>query len=137
MRPTRIRELKMKIIFGILVAVICFGDKADAQIKRKSKFLIEIENTAYGIFITGVKGCGFSYIEFGLNEGQIQEFDRFGMRSNDSNRISSFRISIKKTKDGIILEGIEGTKWKELSYTCPTGCRQLVNQNRLRKRLFL
>ena len=135
MRPTRIRELKMKKSLFILVVVVFLGINVNAQTENESKFQLLIENTENGIKITSSKGCAFKELTFSLSEGQIQEIDQYGMRkANDEIRkvddnFASFRMTIKKEKDVIYFEGIEGTVFSKLSFLCLVGKNQLINQN--------
>jgi hypothetical protein len=42
---------------------------------------------------------------------------------------ANFLFTIKKTKEGLSFEGIEGTAWKKLSFSCPKGvCHQYIDQ---------
>ena len=136
----------MKKFFLILVAVICFGKSANAQAEsalEASNFLLIIENTKNGIKLTSRQGCAFTELSFSLKKGQTQEIDQFGMRdANDEVKISkddnlaSFRFKITKKNDGtaleVALEGIEGTTWKELSFSIPYSS-QLIDENGMRQ----
>lgn len=124
----------MKRFFWILIAVVCFGMNVNAQTKQESNFLLLIENADNEIKITSSKGTAFTQLTFSLKDDQTQEIDQFGMRrQNDKIRkndnLASFRIRIKRTKETIYLEGIEGTNFTELSFSCPIGSKQLIDQN--------
>jgi hypothetical protein len=42
----------------------------------------------------------------------------------------TFLFLINKTKDGLTFEGVKGTAWKSLSFSCPNGrCHQFIDQN--------
>ena len=143
--PDTYRELNMKKFFLILVAVMCFSISINAQtesVLEASKFLLLIENTKDGIKLTSSKGCAFKELSFSLKKGQTQEIDQFGMRdANDEvkvakdDNLASFRFKITKVSDGsgldVVLEGIEGTSWKRLSFTIPRGS-QLIDANGMR-----
>ena len=149
MHPARIRGLKMKKIVLALVAVICFGCAENTETNydlktsenvqsnydfKTSKFVLLVENTENGIKFTSTQGCAFKELSFSLIEGQTQEIDQHGMRkANDEvvedDNLASFRFKIKKTKDGLAFEGIEGTTWRKLSFSCPINTSQLINQN--------
>jgi hypothetical protein len=124
----------MRKCFLILAAIMLLGVNMNAQTESESKFLLLIENTESGIKITSTKGCAFEELAFILQEGQTQEIDQFGMRGEDDvvrndNDLASFRITITKTKEGLDLEGIEGTTSTKLSFSCPVGKSQLIDQN--------
>ena len=124
----------MKKYLLILVAVVCFGINVNAQTERESKFLLLIENTENGIKITSSKGTAFTELTFSLREGQTQEIDQFGMRSAEDeirkdDNLASFRMTIRRTKEALYLEGIEETAFKKLSFSCPICSKQLIDQN--------
>ena len=132
----------MKKIFLILAAIVSFGINVNAHktsTLETSKFLILIENTEDGIKLTGKQGCAFEELTFSLKKGQTQEIDQFGMRDKDENvreakdeNLASFCFKITKMNGGsfleVVLEGIEGTTWKELSFGIPSGS-QLIDEN--------
>ena len=137
MRPTHIRGLKMNKLILALVAVICFGYSVNAQTScdlKTSKFVLLVENTENGIKFTSTQGCAFKELTFSLKEGQTQEIDQNGMRdTNDKvvkdDNLASFRFTIKKIKGGLAFEGIEGTAWSKLSFSCQINASQLIDQN--------
>ena len=145
MFPTHTRELNMKKLFLILVAVICFGKFVNAQTESASKasnFLLLIENTNDGIKLTSKKGCAFKELSLTLKKGESREINQFGVRGekakvrlDDETNFASFRFKITKKNDGtgleVALEGIEGTTWKELSFSIPKSGK-LIDENGIR-----
>ena len=133
--PDTYRDLNMRELFLIVVAVIFFGKSVNAQTEsalEASNFLILVENTKNGIKLTSRHGCAFKELSFSLKKGQTQEIDQFGMRTANENvrvvkddNLASFRFTITKVNNGpaldVVLEGIEGTSWKKLSFTIPRG----------------
>jgi len=124
----------MKRILFVLVAVAFIGISVNAHTENESEFVLLIENTANGIKLTSSKGCAFKVLTFSLREGQTQEIDQNGMRkANDEirkdNSLASFRMIIKKEKDVIYFEGIEGTNFSKLSFLCPVGKNYFIDQN--------
>jgi len=126
----------MNKLFLILAVVICLGSSVNAQTEhdlKTSDFLLLIENTEMGIKLTGVNGCAFKELAFSLEEGQTQEIDQYGMKNANEeavkdDNLASFRFTIRKTGNGLALEGIEGTAWTELSFSM-TENGQLIDQN--------
>lgn len=101
-----------------------------------SSFQILIESTNGDIKLTGIKGCAFIELTFKLGDEKFQAVDQFGMSTLDreknikDNNLADFLFTIKKTKSGLRLEGIEGTAWKELSIiSTENRCYQLIDQN--------
>jgi len=135
----------MKKCVLILVAAVCFGITVSAQTAsalKASKFLLLIENTKDGIKLTSKQGCAFTELSFLLKKGETQEIDQFGMRDADDrlrvvkdDNLASFRFKITKIDDGtalkVVLEGMEGTAWKKLSFDIPSGS-QWIDENGMR-----
>jgi hypothetical protein len=75
---------------------------------------------------------------FSLKEGQTQEINQYGMRKlNDKvtkdENLASFRITITKAKEEFVLQGFDGTSWKELRFSCKKKeCRPIIDQNGVR-----
>jgi hypothetical protein len=94
-----------------------------------TKFLILVETTDDGIKLTGQQGCVFKELTFTLKADKSQAIDQFGMTSKEESKGSSFLFTIKKTKDGLSFEGLKGTYFKKLSFSCPKGnCHQAIDQ---------
>ena len=143
-----------KLLLGLLVVVILVITVFMALLRsnfcgksldfnnvqtESSTFLLYIENAQYGAKITSLKDSAFKELKIVLNEGQKIEIDQFGMRNpSDSIRVvhddklASFRIVITKFKGGLAFKGIEGTNWEKLSFSCPSGCYRLIDQNGIR-----
>jgi len=124
----------MRSFFIILVGVVCLGTSCNSTPKE---FLLLFENTENGVKISSREGCAFSELAFNLKEGEIQEINQWGMSDpNDkvckSADFARFRITIKKVKNGFILEGIEGTTWKKLSFDLPINGGQWIDRNGMR-----
>ena len=48
--------------------------------------------------------------------------------TNEDPNLANYLFTITKTKDGITLTGIEGTAWKELSFSLQKNGRQSIDQ---------
>lgn len=95
-----------------------------------AKFLILVETTDDGIKLTGQQGCVFKILTFTLNAGKSQAINQFGMTSQEVSKVSNFLFTIKKTKDGLSFEGLKGTAFKKLSFSCPkANCHQAIDQS--------
>ena len=122
---------------ALLTSVIIGGSSISwAQTKvenQSSKFLILIETTKEGLKLTAEEGCAWKELSFSLKQDKPQGIDQFGMTSFDKiatqdNKLSSFLFVIRKTKDGVSLEGKNGTAWTNLTFNCPSGqCYQYVD----------
>ncbi len=112
---------------------------AFSQVKTEiklSKFLFSVETINDGLKLTGIEGCAWKELAFTLKTGASQSVDQYGMTSlkrdeiKEDKSIADFLINIKRTKEGISLEGKEGTSWLNLSYNCVKESRlQYIDNN--------
>ncbi len=131
-----------KFIFKISLSIILMIGAYNSVLSQTeatpelTKFLILVEATHDGVKLTGSQGCGFIELNFSLKSGNSQLVDQFGMSSlkrhkniNHSN-LANFLFKVKKTKKGLSFEGLVGTKWEKLSFSCPKNkCHQFIDQN--------
>jgi hypothetical protein len=96
------------------------------------KFLVE--TTENGLKIQSFKGSAWTELTFSINNDRPQAIDEYGMAvldkvstKKDSN-LADFLFTITKTEDGIILKGIEGTAWTDLSFLLSKNGRQAIDQ---------
>lgn len=125
-------------IFSItLFIILIIGASCNIFAQKKvtseiSKFLILVETTNDGgIKLTCKEGCAWKELSFNIpGTEKSQAIDQYGMTSKEESRGSSFLFTIKKTKDGLNFEGLKGTAFKNLSFSCPKGnCHQAIDQN--------
>ena len=97
-------------------------------------FKILIERTNDGIKLTNITDSAWMHLNFSLDKNKVQAVDEYGMTrldkvspKKDSN-LTDYLFTITKKKDVIILKGIEGTLWKELTFTLSKNQSQLINQ---------
>ncbi len=124
----------MKSCLIVLCALLSFNLALAADNEKESSFILLFESTDNGIKIEGVKGCEFTELNFTLGDGEITEIDMYGMLNNShaervSDDQSSFRIAIERREGVIYLKGLRGTNFLELSFSCPVGSKQLIDQN--------
>jgi len=133
-------NLEQKTIFRIALLIVLMIGASNAlfsQTKAEAefpKFLILIETTSEGLKLTSQEGCAWKELTFTLNQDKPQAIDQFGMTSLNAdirtNDHSNFLFIIKKTKEGISLEGKRGTAWTNLKFSCQQGkCYQLIDFN--------
>lgn len=133
------KNLRQKVFFGIaLLMILMTGAFSSAFSKsdksEQAKFIILVEKTKDGIKLSGVQGCAFKELSFSLKENTPQAIDQFGMSSlkrdkpEKDSSLANFLFTIKKTMEGFSLEGLEGTTWKELSFSCSGTCRQFIDE---------
>ena len=103
-------------------------------------FQILVETTDTGIKLTGMKGCVWKELTFNLEMNKPQAIDEDGMATLNStnsvrgSKLRTFLFTITKTIDGLSFEGIQGTAWKNLTFTFPQNkCYQIIDQNGMSK----
>lgn len=124
----------MKRCLVFFCALLSLNVGLAAVNEKESSFILLFESIENGIRIEGVKGCEFTELNFTLGDGEIIEIDRYGMlNSSNEERLSddqsSFRIAIEQRGELIYLKGLRGINFLELSFSCPIGRKQLIDQN--------
>lgn len=98
-----------------------------------TNFKINIENNTNKVKMTCEEGCAWKELEFTLYENDTQAVNQFGMiYTQDIKKEmdeSSFLFFIKKESKRIILKGIKGSAWTDLSFSLPLHQTQGVDQN--------
>lgn len=105
-----------------------------AKEKKSTDFKIIMEKTDDGIKMTCENGCAWKELTFSINEFEWQTVDEYGMTevnkssSDKEPKQAEFLFTLKKTKEGIILKGIEGTVWTDLSFSLLKYQRQAIDK---------
>jgi hypothetical protein len=98
------------------------------------EFKITIEKTDNGLKLLSDKGSAWIDLSFSLAKDKPQAIDEYGMTqlgkvSTDKDpKLADYLFTITKTNEGITLTGVEGTAWKELSFSLEKNGRQAINQ---------
>ncbi|RZK77694.1 MAG: hypothetical protein EOO92_12450 [Pedobacter sp.] len=97
------------------------------------EFKMTIKNTESGLELQGLKGSAWTKLGFSLNNYQPQAVDEYGMTELEKStgndpKLVDFLFTIEKSKDGVILKGVKGTAWKELTFSLAKGESQQVDQ---------
>ena len=121
----------------IAVTVLTASSELIAQEKKSNDlkdFKIVVKKTENGIEMQSVEGSAWIDLSFSINNDRLQAIDEYGMTeldkvssSKDSN-LADFLFTITKTENVIILKGIEGTAWTDLSFSLPENGKQAINQ---------
>lgn len=130
---------KMKTVSKLIIGlfVITVGSKSMAQEKISAdlnEFKITIEKTDHGLKMQSDKGSAWVDLSFNLSENKLQAIDENGMTqlgelpTRRNLKFADYLFTITKTKEGITLNGIEGTAWKELSFSLQENGRQAIDQ---------
>ncbi len=97
-------------------------------------FKIRFEMTDNGIQIESLKGSARINLSFNLSGDKPNAFDEYGMTKLDDvatkkdPNLADCLITIAKAENGIILKGIEGTAWTELSFSLTENGKQTIDQ---------
>lgn len=122
-------------LIAMFVMTICLESIAQEKIPDDLKeFKITIEKTDNGLKMYSHKGSAWIDLSFSLANNKPQAIDEYGMTelgkesTNKDPKLADYLFTITKTKDGITLTGIEGTAWKELSFSLQKNGRQAIDQ---------
>ena len=114
-----------------------FGVDLSSEVKSLknadlARFLILVETTNEGIKLTSMGGCAWKELSFNNPGTKPQAIDEYGMTVNktkEESASSRFLFTISKTENGLSFQGIKGTAWERLTFSCPKGnCHQAIDQ---------
>jgi hypothetical protein len=98
------------------------------------QFKITIERTDNGLRLQSQQGSAWKELSFSLSDNQVQAVDEFGMAEPEEsnaardNSYADYLFTITKTKDGLLLTGMEGTVWTKLSFSLPANGKQTIDR---------
>jgi hypothetical protein len=134
-------NLNQKLIFRVLVTMIIIIGASSALFSQSNskpkltKFLILIETTDNGFKLKCTEGCAWTDLTFRIKADSSQLIDQYGMKSTctkpeKDSKLADFLFSIKKTSEGVSFEGLKGTSFTKLSFSCKTNlCHQYIDEN--------
>ncbi len=131
--------MKSKFTSTTLIAVLLLlaSNYLVAQDNKSTdlkEFKFVVVKTKSGLTLEGLKGCAWTELSFSRKNHNPQAIDEYGMAdlknlTNEKDlKLVDFLFTIEKTKDGILLKGIEGTAWTRLSFSLSNNVKQAVNQ---------
>ncbi len=122
------------LIFTISLMGCASLKNAEQKSSALKEFKVIVEKTDTGIKMHSVKGSAWVDLAFNLNDYQPQAIDEYGMTELEKNssdkdtNLADFLFTISKTEDGIVLKGIEGTAWNDLTFSLDENGRQAIDQ---------
>lgn len=132
---SKIERLLTTILIALFVITVGSESLAQEIISADMKeFKITIEWTDNGLKLQSDKGSAWIDLSFSLAKNKSQAIDEYGMTqlgnvsTNKDPKLADYLFTITKTKDRITLTGIEGTAWKELSFSLKKNSRQAIDQ---------
>jgi len=128
-----------KLITNSLIAVFVLTASSEliAQEKKSNdlkNFKVVVEKTDNGIKMQSVEGSAWIDLSFSINNDRPQAIDEYGMTelnkisSEKDSNLADFLFTITKTENGIVLKGIEGTAWTDLSFSLLENGKQAIDQ---------
>ena len=137
MKYSRISQPLLTItLFALLILGTSSRGLAQEDVHVKvAKFSILVETAGDEIKLSCSEGCAWKKLSFTSSvKKDAQAVDQFGMTTIPRNvlkedpLISNFLFTIKRTIDGVTLEGKEGTIWPSLTFDCPGGnCKRPID----------
>jgi hypothetical protein len=119
----------------LMVGTTCYLIAQEAVSPKHSPFSVVISKTDQGFKLICTQGCAWKELTFTIPEGKPQAIDEFGMRTLTKNitieesNPSKFLFTLAVVEGGLKLKGMKGTSWQELGFTCPSNCRQTIDEN--------
>jgi arginine repressor len=128
-----------KLITNTLMAafVLTASSELIAQEKKADdlkSFKVVVEKTENGIKMQSIEGSAWVDLSFSVNNDKPQAIDEYGMTelnkisSDKDSNLTNFLFTITKTENGIVLKGIEGTAWTDLSFSLLENRKQAIDQ---------
>jgi hypothetical protein len=126
-------------IVNLLIAIFILALNSESFAQEEQTidlkdFKIIIEKTDNGIRMQSLKGSAWLDLTFSINDYQPQAINEFGMTELDKKnsakdpKLADFLFTITITEKGIILRGLEGTAWTDLSFSLAKNEKQAIDQ---------
>ena len=128
-----------RLTFNLLIAVFVLSASSELVAQEKEStdlkdFKVVVEKTENGIKMQSINGSAWIDLSFSLNNDLPQAIDEYGMTkldkvsSDKDTNLADFLFTITKTENGIVLKGIEGTAWTDLSFSLAENGKQAIDQ---------
>lgn len=128
-----------KLILNLIVVVFALAASTEliAQEKKATDlkdFKIVLKKTENGIKMQSIEGSAWIDLAFSINNDQPQAIDEYGMTAMDrlssvkDSNLADYLFTISKTENGIVLKGIKGTAWTDLSFSLTENGKQAIDQ---------
>ena len=134
---TRLESVRLYAIMLMALFLTTWSIKAVAQEQGAAavpQFKITIERTDNGLKLQSHQGSAWKELSFSLSDNQVQAVDEFGMATPEEsnavrdNSYADYLFTVTKTKDGLLLTGIEGTVWTKLSFSLSGHGKQTIDR---------
>jgi len=130
-----LKKLTTRSLITAFVLTVSSGLIAQEKKSNNLKsFKVVVEKTDDGIKMQSIDGSAWVDLAFSIKNDRPQAIDEYGMTNlnkvsseKDSN-LAGFLFTITKTKNEIILKGIEGTAWTDLSFSLSVNGKQAIDE---------
>jgi len=133
-----VKNLKTRLISMAIAALVLTACVEGKSQEKKSKdvkpFKIVLQKTEDGIKMKSQAGSAWIDLAFAVATEHPQAIDEYGMTklnnvSADKNpKLADYLFTITKTEDAIVLKGMEGTAWTDLSFSLGKNEQQVIDQ---------
>lgn len=130
-----LKKLTTKLL--VFAFILTVSSALIAQENKSSDlkdFKVIVEKTEKGLEIQGIQGTAWTDLSFRINNNRPQAIDEYGMTKLDKKSsvndpsLTDLLFTITKTEGGIVLKGIKGTAWTDLSFALRKNEKQTINQ---------
>jgi len=125
----------MSMAIAVLVLTACAEGKSQEKKSKDVKpFKIVLQKTEDGIKMKSQAGSAWIDLAFAIPMKHPQAIDEYGMTSLQSvskdkdPKLADYLFTITKTEDAIVLKGMEGTAWTDLSFSLGKNEQQVIDQ---------
>ncbi|MDX1279280.1 MULTISPECIES: hypothetical protein [Flavobacteriaceae] len=129
-----IKSSLILLIFTISLSSCSSSKRVEEKTADLKDFKVIVTKTDDGIKLQSVTGSAWIDLAFRINHNQEQAIDEYGMTelnkvSSEKNKdLADYLFTISKTENKIMLKGVEGTAWTELSFYLDKDGKQAFNQ---------
>lgn len=136
------RPLPLAIILATLLVVVsgCASQFASSRGGAADGFEIILASSVDAVELECVRGCAWQTLTFGPGESSPPvRIDEQGMTASRGGEAAAdapaFLFMLDRSGGEISLDGVQGTRWKSLSYDCgDSACTQRIDQNGMTSR---
>lgn len=132
---SKTKMLLSTTLIALFILKVCSESVAQEQSSSDLKeFKITIERTDFGIKLQSDKGSAWRDLGFSISNNKSQAIDEYGttklgeVSSLKDPKLTDYLFTITKINEKIVLKSIEGTAWKELSFSLQKNGKQSFDQ---------
>ena len=126
-----------KVLLLISIGLFYFSAQAQNDINKYENFELNIRTSNDQVVLISKKGSAWKKLTFSTNN-LPQAIDEYGMtelenevnkRDKSDKTLADYKFILNIEKGEIILKGLEGSVWKELTFHCTVkDCASRINE---------